>query len=70
MTFTDADVRDVLLFLERATRRTMDIDPDVGGKISVSLERVAWRDALKLIASLASLSYSIEDSVIRVAPRR
>jgi type II secretory pathway component GspD/PulD (secretin) len=63
-------VRDALKLLVRGTRFTVLLDPEVRGTFAGNLKDVTFQQALDAVLGPRSLSYSVEGSVIRVAPRR
>src|SRR5262245_27364904 len=62
----DADLADVLKAISRQVGVNIIADPEVKEKVTVELDRVAWRDALSVIARLAKCKVVDEsDRLIR-----
>jgi type II secretory pathway component HofQ len=60
--FEDQDLVRVLEALVAATGLRVDIDPCVGGKVSITTERVSARAALDLLARMGNLDVRIGDA--------
>lgn len=67
--FKDADIRDVIICLCSIGHMNVVFDPDVSGKITLSLHDVPWDQALDLILKTNHLGKEIQGNVLRAAKR-
>lgn len=67
--FKDADIRDVIICLCSIGRLNVVFDPDVSGKITLSLQDVPWDQALDVILKTFRLGKVIQGNVLRTAKR-
>jgi type II secretory pathway component HofQ len=51
----DADIRDVLRTFAKLTNTDIVADPEIAGKVTVSLHEIAWTEALDTILGDANL---------------
>ena len=69
--FQDADIRSVLRIIGEISNHNMVIDPDVKGRVTVTLQNpVPWDHALDIILKTNQLSMSTEGNIIRVATQK
>lgn len=68
LSFQNAEIRSVLNFLADYGQVNIVTSPDVQGTVTLSLERVTWREALDILAKTYSLTAVTEDEYIRVLP--
>src|SRR5262249_2054019 len=66
--FQGVDLRAVLRTFSEITGLNVVIDPGVHGTVDVSLREVPWDQALDIILRANQLSYTIEGSIVRIAP--
>jgi type IV pilus assembly protein PilQ len=66
--FTGADLRQVLRTFAEISGLNMVIDPTIQGTVDVSLKDVPWDQALDIILRANKLGYSLEGTIVRVAP--
>jgi len=66
--FAGADIRSVLRVFSETSGLNIIIDPKVQGTVDVALRDVPWDQALEIILKSAGLGYTIEGSVVRIAP--
>jgi hypothetical protein len=62
-----ADLREVLAMFSKVTGRTIVVDPDVEGEVSVDFRGVPWDQALDLILRTNDLGWVEEGDAIRVS---
>lgn len=65
----DADVHEVLRLISEASGFNIVIHPSVSGRITLSLERVPWDQALDVVLTTLKLAADRSESVLRVMPR-
>lgn len=66
--FQDADLRAVLRTFAEISGLNMVIDPSVQGTVDVVLTDVPWDQALEIILRGSKLGYSVDGTVVRIAP--
>jgi type IV pilus assembly protein PilQ len=66
--FQNANLRDVLRTFAEISGLNIVIDPAVQGTVDVSLKEVPWDQALDIILRANKLGYSVDGTVIRIAP--
>ena len=66
--FQGADLRAVLRTFAEISGLNIVIDPTVQGSVDVSLRDVPWDQALDIILRANKLGYSVEGTIVRVAP--
>lgn len=66
--FQGVDLRAVLRTLAEVTGLNLVIDPGVKGVVDVTLRDVPWDQALELILRANQLAYSVDGSIVRIAP--
>jgi type IV pilus assembly protein PilQ len=66
--FQGVDLRAVLRTFSEITGLNVVIDPSVQGTVDVALRDVPWDQALDTILRANQLSYTVEGSIVRVAP--
>lgn len=66
--FEDADLRAVLRLFSQFSGLNMIIDPAVQGRVNVLLNDVPWDQALEQILRSNKLGYTVDGSIMRVAP--
>jgi len=66
--FQGADLRSVLRTFSEISGLNLVIDPAVQGTVDVALRDVAWDQALDTILRSNKLGYSIDGTIVRVAP--
>ena len=66
--FTGADLRAVLRTFAEISGLNIVIDPAVQGSVDVSLRDVPWDQALDIILRANKLGYSVDGTIVRVAP--
>jgi type IV pilus assembly protein PilQ len=66
--FQDLDLRAVLRTFAEISGLNIVIDPDVKGTVNVSLHEVPWDQALDIILRANQLDYTVEGTVVRIAP--
>ena len=64
----DADIKDTLQKFSELTSLNIVLDPEVSGKVTVSLTDIPWDQALELILKINGLGYILEGNVMRIAP--
>jgi hypothetical protein len=64
--FRDADLREALDALFRGRPQSYLLDPDVSGRVTLSLKDVPWNAALRSILDSNGLEYSINNNIYRV----
>ncbi len=64
--FRDADIRNVLRFMAKASDRNIVFGNDVVGQVSIQLKQVPWQDALHAVLQVAKLGYTQTGGIIRV----
>lgn len=69
LAFQDAPVEQVLQALADYQRFNLLVAPGVEGQITLRLQDVPWRQALSLVARMARLTITQEDSVLLVLPQ-
>jgi len=66
--FQDAEIKSILRALADVSGRNIVIDPDVKGRVNISLARpVPWDQALSIILKTNGLDIEVEGNIIRVA---
>jgi type IV pilus secretin PilQ/predicted competence protein len=63
----DADIKDVFRFFHELTGLNIILDPDVSGKVTLTLTAVPWDQALDIILRNAGLGKTLEGNVLRIA---
>jgi type IV pilus assembly protein PilQ len=66
--FQGADLRAVLRSFAEISGLNMVIDPRVTGTVDVALRDVPWDQALDIILRANGLSYSVDGTIVRIAP--
>jgi len=66
--FQGADLRAVLRTFAEISGLNMVIDPAVQGTVDVALRDVPWDQALDIILRANKLGYSIDGTIVRIAP--
>ena len=66
--FQGVDLRAVLRTFAEITGLNLVIDPDVKGTVDVSLHEVPWDQALDIILRANQLDYTVEGTIVRIAP--
>lgn len=66
ITFTNADLIDVLRLFSEITGLNIAIDPEVRGTVTVRFEGVPWDQALDLILRQNDLTYTYSGNVMRI----
>jgi type IV pilus assembly protein PilQ len=66
--FQGADLRAVLRTFAEISGLNIVIDPTVSGSVDVALRDVPWDQALDIILRANKLGYSIDGTIVRVAP--
>jgi type IV pilus assembly protein PilQ len=66
--FQGADLRAVLRTFAEISGLNIVIDPSVAGSVDVALRDVPWDQALDIILRANKLGYSIDGTIVRVAP--
>lgn len=69
--FQDADIRSVLRLISEISGHNLVIDPDVKGKVTITLhKKVPWDQALEIILKTNRLAMKMEGNIIRVGTRK
>jgi|WetSurMetagenome_2_1015567.scaffolds.fasta_scaffold01899_7 type IV pilus assembly protein PilQ len=63
----DADLKNVLRLLADITGTNMVIEPDVSGRVTIKVEKVAWDQVLDMILAMNDLGKEESGNVIRIA---
>ncbi len=66
--FQGADLRAVLRTFSEISGLNIVIDPTVTGTVDVALKDVPWDQALDIILRANKLSYTVDGTIIRIAP--
>jgi type IV pilus assembly protein PilQ len=66
--FQGADLRSVLRTFAEISGLNIVIDPSIQGAVDVSLRDVPWDQALDIILKANKLGYSVDGTVVRIAP--
>jgi len=66
--FQGADLRAVLRTFSEISSLNIVIDPAVSGSVDVALKDVPWDQALDIILRANKLGYSVDGTIIRIAP--
>jgi type IV pilus assembly protein PilQ len=66
--FQGADLRSVLRTFSEISGLNMVIDPSIQGTVDVALRDVPWDQALDIILRANKLGYTLEGTIVRVAP--
>ena len=66
--FQSADLRAVLRTFADISGLNIVIDPTIQGTVDVSLKEVPWDQALDIILKANKLGYSVDGTVVRIAP--
>jgi type IV pilus assembly protein PilQ len=66
--FQGVDLRAVLRTFAEITGLNLVIDPEVKGVVDVSLHEVPWDHALDIILRANQLDYTVEGTIVRIAP--
>ena len=66
--FQGADLRAVLRTFSEISSLNIVIDPTVTGTVDVALKDVPWDQALDIILRANKLSYTVDGTIIRIAP--
>jgi type IV pilus assembly protein PilQ len=69
LSFTNADLREVLATFGQITGLKMRIDDGIQGKVSMSWHNVPWDEALDTIVRENGLRYKIEAGTVMVSKR-
>jgi type IV pilus assembly protein PilQ len=67
--FQGADLRAVLRTFAEISGLNIVIDPTVQGTVDVALRDVPWDQALDLILRANKLEYTVDGTIVRIAPR-
>ncbi len=66
--FFDTDIKNVFRILREVSGKNFAIDKDVGGKVTLTLEKpVPWDQVLDLILKMNQLGFTYEGDIIRIA---
>jgi type IV pilus assembly protein PilQ len=68
MDFQGADLRAVLRTFAEISGLNIVIDPSINGTVDVALRDVPWDQALDIILRANKLGYSVDGTVVRIAP--
>ncbi|MCL6584486.1 MAG: type IV pilus secretin PilQ [bacterium] len=69
--FQDADIRSVLRIIGEVSNHNMVIDPDVKGRVTVTIQNpVPWDQALDIILKTNQLAMRMEGNIIRIETQR
>lgn len=68
--FQGADLRAVLRTFAEISGLNLVIDPSITGTVDLSLRDVPWDQALDIILKANKLGYSLEGTIVRIAPLR
>ena len=69
--FQNADISSVLRLISDISGHNLVIDPDVKGKVSITLHKpVPWDQALEIILKTNRLAMKMEGNILRVGTRR
>ena len=68
MDFQNVDLRAVLRTFAEISGLNIVIDPQVEGSVDVALREVPWDQALDIILRANQLGYSVDGTVVRIAP--
>jgi type IV pilus assembly protein PilQ len=63
----DADLKNVLRLLADITGTNMLVEPDVGGRVTIKVEKVPWDQVLDMILAMNDLGKEQVGNVIRIA---
>jgi type IV pilus assembly protein PilQ len=66
--FQGVDLRAVLRTFAEVTGLNLVIDPGVKGVVDVTLRDVPWDQALEMILRANQLAYSVDGTIVRIAP--
>ena len=66
--FQGADLRAVLRTFAEISGLNIVIDPTVQGSVDVALRDVPWDQALDIILRANKLGYSVDGTIVRIAP--
>ena len=66
--FQGVDLRAVLRTFAEVTGLNLVIDPGVKGTVDVTLRDVPWDQALEMILRANQLAYSVDGTIVRIAP--
>jgi type IV pilus assembly protein PilQ len=66
--FQGADLRAVLRIFSEVSGLNIVIDPQVQGNVDVALKDVPWDQALDIILRANRLGYSVDGTIVRIAP--
>src|SRR5207247_2153855 len=66
--FQGADLRAVLRTFAEISGLNIVIDPQVQGTVDVALKDVPWDQALDIILRANKLGYSVDGTIVRIAP--
>jgi type IV pilus assembly protein PilQ len=66
--FEGADLRAVLRTFAEISGLNIVIDPTIQGTVDVTLKEVPWDQALDIILKANKLGYSVDGTVVRIAP--
>ncbi|WP_297446020.1 secretin and TonB N-terminal domain-containing protein [Desulfurobacterium sp.] len=69
LSFKDADVKDALLALAKATDYNVIIPPDIEGKVTVDLDGKSLEECLDALLSPLGYSYKLDGRVIKIITR-
>ena len=65
----DADLKNVLRLLSDITGTNMVLEPDVGGRVTIKVEKVPWDQVLDMVLAMNDLGKEEVGNVIRIARR-
>ncbi|MBS3808582.1 MAG: type IV pilus secretin PilQ [Desulfobacterales bacterium] len=69
--FYETDIKNVFRILQQVSGKNYAIDPDVGGKVTISMEKpVPWDQVLHLILQQNKLGMVEQDGIIRIATQK
>lgn len=66
--FQGADLRAVLRVFSEISGLNVVIDPSIQGSVDVALRDVPWDQALEIILRANKLGYSLDGTIVRIAP--
>ncbi|MEW5802756.1 MAG: type IV pilus secretin PilQ [bacterium] len=69
--FQDADIRSVLRIIGEISKHNLVVDPDVKGRVTVTLQNpVPWDQALAIILKTNQLAMRMEGNIMRIGTQR
>jgi len=66
--FAGVDLRSVLRMFADISGLNIVIDPNVKGQVDLALRDIPWDQALEIILRSSQLGYTVEGTVVRIAP--